>query len=126
MSRSIDTAVLLAAGEGSRLRDTAPIKPLCPIAGRPLIDHALAGLARAGIRRVVVVLGYEKQRIEHHLASHTAPLAVETVTSDYLLPNGVSARMAASAAGDREVLLTMCDHLVDPALYAPGRGRGGG
>ncbi len=114
----IDTAVLLAAGEGSRLRDTAPVKPLCPVAGRPLIDHALAGLARAGIRRAIVVLGYERQRIEHHLASRTAPLTVETVTSDYLLPNGVSARAAASAAGGAEVLLTMCDHLVDPALYA--------
>ena len=114
----IDTAILLAAGEGSRLRDTAPIKPLCPVAGRPLIDHALAGLAAAGMRRVIVVLGYEKTAIESHLASRNWPVRVETVTTDYLLPNGVSARMAASAVGDAPALLTMCDHLVETALYA--------
>lgn len=114
----IDTAVLLAAGEGSRLRDTAAVKPLCPVAGRPLIDHALAGLATAGIRRVIVVLGYERAAIEAHLASRNWPVRVETVTSDYLLPNGVSARMAASAVGRAPALLTMCDHLVEPALYA--------
>lgn len=113
----IDTAVLLAAGEGSRLRDTAPIKPLCPVAGRPLIDHALANLAAAGIRHAVVVLGYEQEAIEHHLAARGWLLTVETVTTNYLNRNGVSARAAASVVGDRPVLLAMCDHLAEPALY---------
>lgn len=114
----IDTGVLLAAGEGTRLRDAAPVKPLCPVAGRPLIDHALAGLAAAGMKRAIVVLGYERERVERHLAARSWPLAVETVTTDHLLPNGVSARAASPAAGDAAVLLAMCDHLVEPALYA--------
>ena len=114
----IDAAVLLAAGEGTRLRDTAAIKPLCPIAGRPLIDHALTRLAAAGMRRAVVVLGYERAAIEAYLKSRDWPLIVETVTTNYLLPNGVSARMAGPVVGNTPVLLAMCDHLVEPALYA--------
>ena len=114
----IDTAVLLAAGEGTRLRDMAPVKPLCPVAGRPLLDRAIAGLAEAGITRVIVVLGYERAQIERHLAEGDWPLHVETVTTDHLLPNGVSARAASPVVGEREVLLAMCDHLVEPALYA--------
>ncbi|WP_375399016.1 NTP transferase domain-containing protein [uncultured Sphingomonas sp.] len=114
----IHTAVLLAAGEGSRLRGSAPIKPLCPVAGRPLIDHALTGLATAGIRRAVVVVGYERATIERYLASRRWPLAVETVTTDHRLPNGVSARAAAAAVGNEQALLAMCDHLVEPTLYA--------
>lgn len=115
----IDTAVLLAAGEGSRLRGSAPIKPLCPVAGRPLIDHALAGLAVAGVRRVVVVLGYEADAIAAHLADAAAPLVVETVrTPDHLQPNGVSVLAAAGACGGEDALLAMCDHLVAPRLYA--------
>ena len=115
----IDTAVLLAAGEGSRLRDAAPIKPLCPVAGRPLIDHALAGLAAAGMRRVVVVLGYEADAIAAHVAGAAAPLVVETVrTPAHLQPNGVSVLAAAVACGGDDALLAMCDHLVSPALYA--------
>ena len=114
----IDTAVLLAAGEGTRLRDVAAVKPLCPVAGRPLIDHALHRLAEAGISRAVVVLGYERTAVERHLATGSWPLKVEVVTTDHLLPNGVSARAAASVIGERQVLLAMCDHLVEPALYA--------
>lgn len=122
----IDTAVLLAAGEGTRLRDMAPVKPLCPVAGRPLIDHALTGLAAAGIRRVVVVVGYEGAALQRHLADGSWPLRVETVTTDHLLPNGVSARAASRVIGEREVLLAMCDHLVEPALYARMAARGAG
>ena len=114
----IDTAVLLAAGEGSRLRGAAASKPLCPVAGRALIDHALAGLARAGIRRVVLVLGYRGRDIAAHLARSRQPVLVETAWSDPRLPNGVSVLAAARAVGDRQALLAMCDHLVDPLLYA--------
>jgi choline kinase len=114
----IDTAILLAAGEGSRLRPVAPYKPLCTIYDRPLIDHAIAGLATAGLRRVVVVLGYGAQVIEEHLGHRSWPLAVETVrTEDYRQPNGVSVLAAEHAVAGGEALLAMCDHLAEPALY---------
>ncbi|MGN6271407.1 MAG: NTP transferase domain-containing protein [Sphingomonas sp.] len=114
----IDTAILLAAGQGSRLRDTAPSKPLCPVAGVPLIDRALASLAAAGIARAVVVTGYGAEAIEAHLAAREWPIAVETVrTPDWQQPNGVSALAAADLVSS-DVLLAMCDHLVVPALYA--------
>lgn len=112
----IETAIILAAGMGTRLRDRAPSKPLCPVAGRPLIDHALANLAAAGVARAVVVTGYEAERIEAHL-DRPQPLAVETVrTRDWHEPNGVSA-LAAAPLVDGAALLLMCDHLVEPALY---------
>lgn len=115
----IDTAILLAAGEGSRLRGVAASKPLCPVAGRPLIDHALAGLAAAGMARVVVVVGYRGDDVRAHLASGTWPLAVDTVDSDPARPNGVSVLAGAAAlTPGTPALLAMCDHLVDPALYA--------
>lgn len=125
----IDTAILLAAGEGSRLRSAAPFKPLCPIAGKPLIAHAIGGLAEAGMKRVVVVLGYGAEAIEAWLAGQTLPIAVETVrTEDYRKPNGTSLIAAEQAVGESEALLAMCDHLVEPALYrhvaAAGAGSG--
>jgi choline kinase len=114
----IDTAILLAAGEGSRLRPVAPYKPLCTVDDRPLIDHAITGLAAAGLRRVVVVLGYGADVIEEHLGRRSWPLAVETVRAeDYRQPNGVSVMAAEHAVAGGEALLAMCDHLVEPALY---------
>lgn len=125
----ITTAILLAAGEGSRLRAAAPSKPLCHVGGRPLIEHAIAGLAEAGLIRVVVVLGYEAERIEAHLAARHWPIAVETVrTRDHRLPNGVSVLAAEQALAGEDAVLAMCDHLVEPALYArvAQAGTGGG
>ena len=118
---SLSQAIILAAGAGSRLREVAPSKPLCPVAGRPLIDHALDRLALAGIGRVIVVTGYEAEAIEAHLATadrHHGELVVDVVRSpDWRRPNGVSALAAAEATGGRDSLLLMADHLVDPALY---------
>ena len=124
----IDTAILLAAGHGSRLRDAAPLKPLCAVAGVPLIDRALTSLATAGIARAIVVTGYEAATIEAHLASRDWPITVETArTRDWRQPNGVSA-LAAAGLIDGETLLAMCDHIVQPALYArlAEAGAGGG
>ena len=118
VATGITTAVILAAGEGSRLRGSAASKPLCPVAGRPLIDHALCGLATAGITRAVVVLGYRGAEVAAHLTSRKQPPAIEIAWSDPTLPNGVSVLAAAPLLAGEEALLLMCDHLVDPALYA--------
>ena len=115
----IDTAVLLAAGAGTRLRDAAESKPLCEVAGKPLIDHAIERLARAGISRVIVTTGYRAEAIEAHLAGRDWPVVVQTArTIDWRQPNGVSALAAAPLLDGRDTLLAMCDHLVEPALYA--------
>ncbi|MES2755155.1 MAG: NTP transferase domain-containing protein [Pseudomonadota bacterium] len=113
----IHTAIILAAGMGTRLRSHAPSKPLCPVAGIALIDHALVRLAAAGLTRAIVVTGYEAEQIEAHLAG-PQPLDVTTVrTRDWREPNGVSA-LAAAPLVDGPSLLLMSDHLVEPALYA--------
>jgi 1L-myo-inositol 1-phosphate cytidylyltransferase len=125
----IDTAVLLAAGQGSRLRGVAASKPLCTVGGVALIDHALGGLAAAGIARAIVVLGYEGDAIAEHIAALDLPIMVETVwTRDWTLPNGVSVLAAADAMAGRPALMAMCDHIVAPALYRrmADQGTGGG
>ncbi len=114
----IRTAAILAAGEGSRLRDSAASKPLCPVAGRPLIDHALTGLAAAGMTRAVVVLGYRGDEVVRYLESRTQPLRVDIARSDPKRPNGVSVLAAAPLLDGEDALLVMCDHLVEPRLYA--------
>jgi|tagenome__1003787_1003787.scaffolds.fasta_scaffold20976934_2 1L-myo-inositol 1-phosphate cytidylyltransferase len=114
----IETAILLAAGEGSRLRSAAQLKPLCSVAGRSLLEHAVSGLADAGLQRVVVVIGYGADQIAAHIDAHSWPIAVETIrTDDYRKPNGTSVLAAAPLVGNEEALLAMCDHLVEPDLY---------
>ena len=65
----IDTAMLMAAGLGKRMRPltaTRP-KPLVKVAGRALMDHALDRLAAGGIKTVVVNVHYLADTVEAHL-----------------------------------------------------------
>ena len=48
--------VLLAAGEGTRMKSAKP-KPLHEVAGRSMLAHALAALVEAGCDRIAVVVG---------------------------------------------------------------------
>lgn len=73
MKRRPDTAMVLAAGLGSRLRpitDVTP-KPLVPVAGRTLLDRGLDQLARAGVRRAVINIHHLGQQIIDHAAART-------------------------------------------------------
>ena len=109
-------AVILAAGMGTRLRDASPIKPLTPIAGKPLLLHALDRLRAGGATSAVVVLGYEGAKIR--AAAADAPLPVTFVENpDWRAPNGVSL-LAAAPVLEPRALLCMADHLVTPSLYA--------
>jgi len=81
MPRSVnpDTVMLFAAGFGTRmgaLTAQRP-KPLVPVAGRALIDHALDLTAAAGISKTVVNLHYRGQMIRDHLAGRQILFAEE-------------------------------------------------
>ena len=81
MPRSVtpDTVMLFAAGFGTRmgaLTAERP-KPLVPVAGRALIDHALDLTAARGISKIVVNLHYRGQMIRDHLAGRQILFAEE-------------------------------------------------
>ena len=68
------TAMILAAGLGTRMRPLTDrtAKPLLPLGGRPLIDHALNRLAAAGVETVVVNAHWQADQIAAHLEARKA------------------------------------------------------
>jgi len=74
-----DTAMVMAAGLGKRMRPltaTRP-KPLIEVAGRTLLDHVLDRLRAAGVRKVVVNVHYLPDALEAHLANRAGDLEVK-------------------------------------------------
>lgn len=90
MSAPIKTAMVLAAGLGTRLRpltDTTP-KPLIQVAGRSLLDRCLDRLIEAGIAEAVVNVHWLADQIERHLAGRSDIALTVSDERDRLLETG--------------------------------------
>ena len=85
-----DTAMVLAAGLGKRMRPLTAKqpKPMVRVAGKPLIDHALDKLADAGVARAVVNVHYLGDAIEAHVKERVAPLVTISDEREQLLETG--------------------------------------
>jgi len=71
-------AVILAAGEGKRVRPLTHSRPkaLIPVANRPIIEYVIDALIKNGIRDIIVVVGYRKEQVTRYLNSLTVPVTV--------------------------------------------------
>ncbi len=110
----IDTAMLMAAGLGKRMRPltaTRP-KPLVKVAGKPLMDHALDRLEAGGIRKVIVNVHYLADTVEAHLRTRKGGMAF--AVSDErakLLETGGGLIHAAPLLGDKPLFCANSDNL---------------
>ena len=61
-------AVILAAGEGMRLRPLTVSEPkvMIPVANRPILEYVVEALVGNDIEDIVIVVGYRKERIMSH------------------------------------------------------------
>jgi len=64
-------AVILAAGEGQRLRPFTVNRPkvMLSIAGKPILQYVIEALAQKGIRDIVLVIGYHKEQVLDYFGS---------------------------------------------------------
>lgn len=111
-----EVAVILAAGEGSRLQEGGftPPKPLVPLLGVSLAERVMDAFLGAGIRRFVVVVGAAREVVAAHfleLAARRCAQLTLVEAERWALGNGASALAARAAVGDRNFLLSMVDHL---------------
>lgn len=94
-----DTAMLMAAGLGKRMRPltASQPKPMVRVMGKPLIDHALDRLEDAGVARAVVNVHYMADVLEAHIRDRAIPRIAFSDEREELLETGggmVKARKA--------------------------------
>ena len=112
------TVIVLAAGEGTRMKSAALPKVLHSFAGRSLVAHALAATAPLAADRTAVVIGHGREQVAAHLAD-LVPAAVPVV-QEQQNGTGHAVRVALEQlAADRPVTGTVLVLPGDAPLLAP-------
>jgi N-acetyl-alpha-D-muramate 1-phosphate uridylyltransferase len=102
VSPAITTAMVLAAGLGTRMRSfngNLP-KPLVQVGGKALIDYVLDRLAEQGVERTVVNVHHLADQVEQHLAGRKRPKILISDERDELLGTGGGVVKALPQLGD--------------------------
>jgi len=105
------TAMVLAAGLGTRMRPLTDDRPkaLVEVGGRALIDHVLDRLAGAGVEMAVVNVHWFADRLEAHLAGRAVPRILISDEREALLETGGGLKKARPLLGDDPVFVANID-----------------
>jgi bifunctional UDP-N-acetylglucosamine pyrophosphorylase/glucosamine-1-phosphate N-acetyltransferase len=96
------TAVLLAAGQGTRMKSSLP-KVLHPVAGKPMIWHALQAIQQATTEKPVVVVGHGADEVTKYLGN-----SAQTVLQEPQLGTGHAVMQAESLLKGNTDLVIVC------------------
>ena len=108
----ITTAMVMAAGHGTRMRPLTNdrSKAMVEVNGRPLIDHMLARLADIGIERAIVNVHAHADHLEAHLkARKTGPEIIISDEREALLETGGGVVKALPLFGNAPILICNID-----------------
>ena len=114
MSIQIKTAMVLAAGIGSRMRPLTNDRPkaLVEVAGKALIDHVLDRLDEAGVETAVVNVHHFADMMESHLSGRTrGPRIIVSDERAALLDSGGGIKAARHLLGEEPILVANIDSL---------------
>lgn len=76
-------AIILAAGMGKRLGEYTKNNTKCmvPVNGVPIIDRLLGQLSKLYLKRVVIVVGYEGEKLMEYLSTKDYPVPIEFLSN---------------------------------------------
>jgi len=112
-------AVILAAGEGTRMRPLSGSvpKPMLPVADRPLAAHTADAAVHAGADELVFVVGYEADAVREYFGSEYAGIPVRYAVQEKQAGTADAVR-AARQHLDGQFAVLNGDNLYDPASVA--------
>lgn len=113
----IDAAVVLAAGEGNRLRPLTRNrpKPMLPAGNRPILEHVFDALIEADIEELHVVVGYKHDRVQDHFGPKYRDVSLQYHQQDKQLGSG-HALLQARKDIDEAFLVVNGDQIAGPEI----------
>jgi L-glutamine-phosphate cytidylyltransferase len=115
------TAVILVAGRGSRLGPHTDDRPKClvEVGGRAILERMLDELEAVGVRRVILVVGYQRERLRHRIGDRWGAMVVDYVVNPrWETTNNIVSLALACDSLDRDFLLLEGDLVLEPGRLA--------
>jgi len=104
-------AIILAAGKGTRMKDDSLPKVMFPLLGKPLIHYPVENLTRAGVKELLIVVGYQKEKVVSYLGKKA-----EYVLQEQQLGTGHAVMVARDQIKDSGGVIVCCG---DMPLFLP-------
>jgi dTDP-glucose pyrophosphorylase/predicted transcriptional regulator len=118
--REENPVVIMAGGEGKRLRpltDASP-KPMLPVGGRPLLETVLGQVRESGFSRVLMAVNYQAEQIEEHFGNgERFGVAIDYIREPKRLGSAGALRLAREQL-DRPFIVLNADLLTNVSLSA--------
>ena len=113
-------AVILAGGKGTRLRPAVSgvPKPIAPVGGVPFIMYPLGLLARGGVKRVIISVGYMGEKIIDAVGGSFGDTRITYCEEDTPLGTGGAMRKALRMCSEDSVIVLNGDTFFDADLSA--------
>lgn len=115
-------AVMLAAGQGKRLGEYTQNNTKCmvQVGGKTLLEHTVAALKQAGIHKLIMVVGYQKESLKAYIKEHIKDIEVVFIDNDaYQTSNNIfSLSLARSFMENEDTILLESDVIYEKKLIA--------
>ncbi len=114
-------AVILAAGKGTRLNPITSLrpKPMIPIGGKPLLEHAILNLRDVGVQEILIIVGYKEEIIKNYFGDGLSKfnVKIEYATQLEHLGTAHAVGFARDFVGTDDFFLMYGDLLTDPQVF---------
>ena len=117
----IEQAIILAAGEGQRLRPftTSRSKVMIPIANKPILQHVIEALVANGICQIMIVVGYRKEQLQNYFGSGKRfDVTIDYVVQEQQLGTAHALNKVRHMTKERFMVLSG-DNIIEPDTIAP-------
>ncbi|MEW6143292.1 MAG: bifunctional sugar-1-phosphate nucleotidylyltransferase/acetyltransferase [Chloroflexota bacterium] len=117
---AIEQAIILAAGEGQRLRPFTSLKPkvMLPIANRPILSYVVEAAASNGIKNIVMVVGYKKEQVQDYFGTgEQFGVNITYLTQKQQIGTGHALKTAENVAAEKFMVLPG-DNVIEPPTIA--------
>ena len=114
---AITTGIVLAAGEGTRLRPLTANRPktMLPAADRPVLEHVLDVLVECGFETIHLVVGYRQERVQEHFGHRYRDVPISYVKQEKQLGSAHALGQAADST-EEPVLVLNGDRVIDERI----------